>query len=50
MDCEVAGDGPLGSCETLCDYGTAVNAAGSWGMPEGSCVGEDVLIDLSPVL
>lgn len=40
---KVRGDGSLGSGEALRDDGTAVDAAGSWGMPERSGVGEDVL-------
>lgn len=40
---KVRGDGSLGGGEALRDDGTAVDAAGSWGMPERSGVGEDVL-------
>jgi hypothetical protein len=43
VDCEVRGDGSLGCSEALRDYGAAIDAAGSWGVPEGSGVGEDVL-------
>ena len=43
MDCEVAGDSALGCCETLGDDGAAVDSAGSWGVPEGPGVGEDIL-------
>ena len=43
MDCEVAGDSFLGRGETLCNDGTAVDSAGSWGVPEGSGIGEHIL-------
>lgn len=43
VDCEIARDGSLGCCETLCYHGTTVDAAGSWGVPEGSGISEDVL-------
>jgi hypothetical protein len=43
VDGEVCGDGELGGGEALGDYGAAVDAAGSRGVPEGARVGEDVL-------
>ena len=49
MDRKVAGDGSLGCCETLCNDGTAVDSAGSWGMPEGSGIGEHILESQSSV-
>jgi hypothetical protein len=42
--CEVRWDGALGCGEALCDYGTTIDAACSWGMPERSGVGVEVLV------
>jgi hypothetical protein len=43
VDGKVRGYGSLGGGEALRDDGTAVDTAGSWGMPERSGVGEDIL-------
>lgn len=43
MHREVARDGPLGGREALCYDRAAVDSAGTWRMPEGPSVGEDVL-------
>lgn len=43
VDGKVRWDGSLSGSEALRDDGTAVDTAGSWGMPERSGVGKDVL-------
>ena len=43
VDEEISGDGPLRGSQTHGDYGTAVDAAGAWGVPWLARVGEDVL-------
>lgn len=43
VDGEVGGDGSHGCGEGLSYRGAAVDAAGSWGMPEGTGIGEDIL-------
>jgi hypothetical protein len=47
MDCEVRGNSALGGGETLGDHGAAIDASCSWGMPEWTGVGEDVLEEVS---
>jgi hypothetical protein len=42
--CEVRGNSTLGSGQTLGDYGAAVDASCSWGVPQRSGVGVEVLI------
>lgn len=43
VDGEGRWDGSLGGGETLRYYGATVDTAGSWGVPEGTGVGEHVL-------
>jgi hypothetical protein len=40
---EIARDSSLGGGQALGNHGTAVDAASSWGMPEGPCICEDIL-------
>ena len=44
VHCEVRRDGTLGCGKALCDYGAAVDAACSGGVPERSGVGVEVLV------
>jgi len=50
VDCEIRGNGSLGCGEALGDYGAAVDAPGSWWVPEGSGVSENVLERLAEFL
>ena len=49
VDVEVFGHRALGGGQALCYDGSAVDSAGSWGVPEGTRVGEEVGVDVGEV-